>query len=142
VESGGARASAAGQARSRPRWAERGAVFGGEVQGGVQGGELGAVLDRWSRGRSRAEQATQARGVIDGVTLGTSKGGVMQSTGINGGPSSRCQWRELGMTGARCAVGREELTTSFIYFARLIATLRPYALFVASSKYTKTLTHI
>jgi hypothetical protein len=112
-----------GQARSRPRWAEREAVFGGEEQGGVQGGELGAVLDRWSRGRSRAEQATQARGVIDRVTLGASRSGVMRSTGINGGPSSRCQWRELGTTGARCAVGREELTTSFFYFAHFITTL-------------------
>jgi hypothetical protein len=62
-------------------------------------GELGAVLDRWSKGRSRAEQVTQARGVIDGVTLGVSRGGVRRSTSIDGGASS--EQTSMGRAGGK-----------------------------------------
>jgi hypothetical protein len=62
-------------------------------------GELGAVLDRWSRGRSRAEQVTQARSVIDGVTLGASRGGVRRSTGISDG--ARSEQTSMGRAGGK-----------------------------------------
>jgi hypothetical protein len=51
-------------------------------------------------GRSRVEQATQARGVIDGVIIGASRGGVRRSTGIDGGASSE-QTSMVVLGGAR-----------------------------------------